>query len=631
MSRRCWLALAPAIAVIAAALTAVPISAGGQTVTLTEAAGGQFPDRAFVLTLPKERPLTASQVRVRENGHGVTGVNVVPAQEANSSQFGVVLVIDASDSMKGKPISGALQAAQQFVGHRSPTQQVAVVTFNKDATVVQPFTTDSQEIVKALAHEPELAYGTHLYDAIDEAASLLHDKGITAGSIVVLSDGADTGSKASASDVSAAAKSAHARIFAIGLRSSHFDPKALQALAAGTAGGFTEATSVADLSQIYDQLGTRLANEYLLTYRSLQDLGTKVKVTVQVAGSSGAATAGYAAPSLAPPVFTSYHKGLGGSFWTSGFTMIVFSVFAIGLLAFCAVILLRPRRRTFQARLAEFVSLATPADGSNLTQTMRDTRPDQEETTLERSRFWQRFTEEVELGGLTMTPTRIAVWTLIATVGLMWLLAVVFNFAALLVGFLVPLIVWSYVRRRAEHTRTQFAEQLPDNLAVLASALRAGHSFVGALSVVVEDAPEPAKSEFSRVVAEEQLGRPLDDALDIVVRRMRNADLGQVALVAALQRQTGGSTAEVLDRVVDTVRERQELRRLVKTLTAAGRMSRWVVTALPLVLLIAIALLNPGYLHPLFTHTSGRVLFGFAAALVIGGSLVIKRIVDIKV
>jgi tight adherence protein B len=149
--------------------------------------------------------------------------------------------------------------------------------------------------------------------------------------------------------------------------------------------------------------------------------------------------------------------------------------------------------------------------------------------------------------------------------------------------------------------------------------------------VVVEDAPEPAKSEFSRVVAEEQLGRPLDDALDIVVRRMRNADLGQVALVAALQRQTGGSTAEVLDRVVDTVRERQELRRLVKTLTAAGRMSRWVVTALPLVLLIAIALLNPGYLHPLFTHTSGRVLFGFAAALVIGGSLVIKRIVDIKV
>jgi tight adherence protein B len=631
VSRRLWLRLAPALAVIAVLLAAAPVSAGDGNLTLTEAAGGPFPDRAFVITLPKERPLTASQVRVRENGHPVTGVNVVPAQSASATQFGVVLVIDASDSMKGKPIDSALGAAQLFVNHRSAAQQVAVVTFNKEPTVVQPFTTDSQEIVKALAHKPELAYGTHLYDAVDEALSLLHDKGITAGSVVVLSDGADTGSDASASDVIATAKAAHARIFAIGLRSRHFDPKTLKALASATAGDFSEANSVADLSQIYDQLGTRLANEYLLTYRSLLDLGTKVKVSVSVVGVPGTAAAGYAAPSLPPPVFTGYHKGLGGTFWTSGFTMIVFSVFAVGLVAFCVAVLVRPRRRTLQGRLAEFVSLASSSDGGTVTQSLRDPGTEEPDSALRRSKFWQRFSEEVELGGIGMTPSRIAMWTLIATVGLMWLVAVVFSFAGFLVGFLVPLGVWSFVRRRAERTRAQFADQLPDNLAVLSSALRAGHSFVGALSVVVEDAPEPAKSEFARVVAEEQLGRPLDDALDIVVKRMNNADLAQVALVAALQRQTGGSTAEVLDRVVETVRERQDLRRLIKTLTAAGRMSRWVVSALPVVLILAITLLNPGYLSPLFDHTSGRVLIGFAAVLVIGGSLVIKRIVDIKV
>jgi tight adherence protein B len=330
-------------------------------------------------------------------------------------------------------------------------------------------------------------------------------------------------------------------------------------------------------------------------------------------------------------VFTGYHKSLGGTFWTSGFTMIVFSVFAVGLVAFCVAVLIRPRRRTLQRRMAEFVSLASSSDGGTVTQSLRDPAPEEPESALQRSKFWQRFSEEVELGGIGMTPSRIAIWTLIAMVGVMWLVSVLFSFAGLLIGFLIPLGVWSFVRRRAERTRAQFADQLPDNLAVLSSALRAGHSFVGALSVVVEDAPEPAKSEFARVVAEEQLGRPLDDALDIVVKRMNNADLGQVALVAALQRQTGGSTAEVLDRVVDTVRERQELRRLIKTLTAAGRMSRWVVSALPVVLIIAITLLNPGYLSPLFDHTSGRVLIGFAAALVIGGSLVIKRIVDIKV
>jgi tight adherence protein B len=213
----------------------------------------------------------------------------------------------------------------------------------------------------------------------------------------------------------------------------------------------------------------------------------------------------------------------------------------------------------------------------------------------------------------------------------MWLLAVFFTFAGLLLGLIVPFTVWGIIRRKVEHKRQQFAEQLPDNLAVLASAIRAGHSFVGALSVVVDDAPEPARSEFRRVVADEQLGRPLEDALEVVVVRMQNRDLEQVALVAVLQRETGGSTAEVLERVVETVRERMELRRLVRTLTAAGRMSRWVVSFLPLVLLLAIWVLNPSYLHPLTSQTSGRVLLVFAALLVICGSLVIKRIVNIKV
>jgi tight adherence protein B len=237
----------------------------------------------------------------------------------------------------------------------------------------------------------------------------------------------------------------------------------------------------------------------------------------------------------------------------------------------------------------------------------------------------------VELSDIKLKPAHIAIWTLLATVIVMWLFAVVFTYAALLLGFLVPLIVWGAIRRKVEHKRKLFAEQLPDNLAVLASAIRAGHSFVGALSVVVDDAPEPARSEFRRVVADEQLGRPLESALEVVVERMQNDDLAQVALVAVLQRETGGSTAEVLDRVVETVRERHELRRLVRTLTAAGRFSRWVVSFLPVALLVIISIIAPSYLKPLFTHTSGRVMLVFAALLVVGGSLVIKKIVDIKV
>jgi tight adherence protein B len=199
-----------------------------------------------------------------------------------------------------------------------------------------------------------------------------------------------------------------------------------------------------------------------------------------------------------------------------------------------------------------------------------------------------------------------------------------------LLGLAVPFGVRTWITRKVAKKRALFAEQLPDNLQVLASALRAGHSLVGALSVVVDDAAEPSRTEFKRVVADEQLGVPLEKALDVVVGRMANNDLEQVGLVAALQRQTGGNMAEVLDRVTETIRERAELRRMVQTLTAQGRMSRWVVSLIPVVLLLAISALNPRYVEPLFTETVGRVLLVFAAVMVVGGSFVIKKIVDIK-
>jgi tight adherence protein B len=150
-------------------------------------------------------------------------------------------------------------------------------------------------------------------------------------------------------------------------------------------------------------------------------------------------------------------------------------------------------------------------------------------------------------------------------------------------------------------------------------------------SVVVEDAPEPSRREFRRLVADEQLGVPLDEGFTTIAARMRNSDLDQVALVAALQRETGANSAEVLDRVADTVRERAALRRLVRTLTAQGRMARWIVSALPVGLLIIISILNPEYMKPLVNRTAGQLMLVVAALMVISGSLVIKRIVNIRV
>jgi tight adherence protein B len=176
-----------------------------------------------------------------------------------------------------------------------------------------------------------------------------------------------------------------------------------------------------------------------------------------------------------------------------------------------------------------------------------------------------------------------------------------------------------------------FADQLPDNLQVIASAMRAGQTFVGALKAVIEDAPEPSQRELRRAVLDEQIGIPLGDALRGVTERMQSEDFHHVAVVATLQRETGGNTAEILELVADTVRERIELRRMVRGLTAQGRLSGGVLSLLPVGLLMLISLLNPAYVHPLFHSTAGLIALGVSIGLVITGGLVIRKIVEIKV
>jgi tight adherence protein B len=313
--------------------------------------------------------------------------------------------------------------------------------------------------------------------------------------------------------------------------------------------------------------------------------------------------------------------------------MLFVAFIAASLVALAVMVVVGARRRgTLRRRMAEFVSLPTPVEEERPAAVLAERVEDETERLLGRTRWWGRFLDELELAAITWSPRRIVLFTFIGTFMSVWLLSVVSGSVLVaLIGLLIPFAIRAVIKRKVERKRRLFAEQLPDNLQVLASALRAGHSFIGALSVVVDDAPEPSRSEFRRVIADEQLGVALEDALHVVVERMNSRELEQVALVAAVQRNSGGNTAEVLDRVTETIRERFELRRTVRTLTAQGRMSRWIVSILPVFLLVVITLINPSYMHVLYSSGGGRIALVFAAAMIVAGSFVIKRIVDIKV
>ena len=283
--------------------------------------------------------------------------------------------------------------------------------------------------------------------------------------------------------------------------------------------------------------------------------------------------------------------------------------------------------------MSDFVHVATDEEARARRAEITTLLARRAERSLGKRQWWREFVEAVDIVGVNVSAATLAIWSILGGLALGLLLTALVGSPLMIIPGLVigPLAVRSYVRALLRRKRNAFAEQLPDNLDVLASALRAGHSLVGALSVAVLDAAEPSKSEFQRVVADEQLGVPLDEALLVTVKRMDNRDLEQVAVVAALQRETGGNSAEVLDRVADNVRARMDVRRLVKTLTAQGRMARWIVSLLPVALFCMIFVLNKNYLRPLWTESVGKIAVGVAIFFIVSGSFLIKRIIQIKV
>jgi tight adherence protein B len=617
-------ALALAVVVVAGAASV----AAAATVQATPASA-RFPFRSYVLTAPPGVTLNAKTLRVTENGVPVSDLTVSSAANAQSGKFGVVLAIDTSDSMAGRPIAAAVDAARVFAAQRPATEAVGIITFNSGVGVPLGLTTKQNDIDAALATTPKLAYGTHIYGAVARALKMIEAAKLTSGTIVLLSDGADTGSRVTAAQAISQARSAHVRVFTIGSRSKVFQPAALRGLAVGTGGAFSTADTSAQLKQVYSGLGNRLSHEYLLQYRSLASPSQQVNVKISIAGAQLPAVDHYTTPPL-PQASLPFHSNLADRLWGSTIAMVAFALICALLLGVGLWALFRPAPRTLQGRVAEFVSLYTPRENAK-----RKSDPSAisgVERSFRRSSRWRRFTDDLEIADIALTPFQILLGTAVLTVLGMFLISAILGstiFAIFALG--IPIFAYNSIKARLARRRRLFSEQLPDTLQVLASALRAGHTLIGALAVVSSEAPEPTRAEMRRVVADEQFGVPLEEALDRVASRMASTEFEQVSVVAGLQREAGGNVAEVLDRVGHSVRERIEVRQLVRSLTAQGRLSRWLLTLLPPGLGVIVAFIDPGYLDPLFHKTSGQVILILAGIMVVAGSLAIKKIVEIEI
>ena len=614
-----------AILIIAVAIAAVTAStaAASSDVQLTPVGRLPFPDRGYLVDLPPGMAVAPGAVVVRENGHRVRDLAITPVQ-VSGIHYGVVLAIDASDSMRGAPLASAVAAGRAFLTHREADEEVGIVAFNNNVRALQTPTSDSGKLDRALANEPEVAFGTRIYDALDRSLAMLDQAKLSTGSIVLLSDGADLGSRADVEHVLNRARAHHVRIFTVGLRSGTFDAQTLGRLAQETGGTYTAAPTSARLKAIYGDLSRRLAGEYLVRYRSDARPHSQVQVAFEIAGASGG-DAHYTAPT--PSGLAPFHRSFFSRLLLSGGASFLLSLLIAALVAIVIVAFVRPRGRGMVDRIGDFAGPGTaPAEAPQERHLQKHLS-----SRLRSGEGWlARFQERLEIARIETPATHILLGTAFATALAMIVLGLISPLFALL-GLLVPVATHSHVSRRLNKVRDEFVDQLAPNLQVLASALRVGHSFSGALAVVVENAHEPSKSELQRVVTDERLGVPVEESIRRVSQRMASRDLDQVALLAELQRTAGGNAAEVLDTVVETLRERADLRRLMQTLTAQGRLARWILTALPVGVAIGMWLLQGDAMRPLLTTSTGQILLVVGTAMVVLGSLVVQRIVEIKV
>ncbi|HUB00899.1 MAG TPA: type II secretion system F family protein [Terracidiphilus sp.] len=242
----------------------------------------------------------------------------------------------------------------------------------------------------------------------------------------------------------------------------------------------------------------------------------------------------------------------------------------------------------------------------------------------------QRF---IEQAGLKWTAgTLLAGSFLLFTVATY---AVYMRFRAILpglgVGLLLGLLPIFFVYRKRARRFGKFEEGLPGSLDMMVSALRAGHSLVAAMGVVAREAADPIGPEFRVCFEEQNFGLEMKDALDNLIKRVPLQDLRITITAIMIQKESGGNLAEVLDKTAYAIRERFRLRREVKTKTAQGRMTGWVLTLLPMVLGVALFFMDPKMMSVLWTNPFGVKMLWGAGIMMVIGALLINHIVNLDV
>jgi tight adherence protein B len=538
----------------------------------------------------------------------------------------MLLAVDNSQSMTGRPLREAKRAAEQFLMGQRRAGATGLVAFGHEALALTRPDESKSEVARTLtALAPDIQTGTSLYDAVELSTARLQRMSNGTRILVLLTDGRDVGSQNSLSDTIAAAQNANIVIYSIAA-GTRADTQPLAALASATGGRLFNAADATKLRAAYRTLSRELDRTWQLSYLSNARPGDRIRLAVRSAGASATTT-------LRIPEGGDDGGLIPASIARSSIAPLIVIALAALLFGAAGAVVLRRRRKSELSRLLEAYGKTTdPTEDDEDRRGRFESLLDWTESSMDDLPGSKRLGGALERSGLRLRIGHVPylgfgaalvlgiLGTIIGAPSLLVLLL-------MMVGFLSPLPALKI----AGHKRTKaFDRQLPDVLATIASTLRAGHGLRMALKAIVDDGAPPASEEFARVLGEEKLGRPLDQAIDAMCKRIGSPDLEYVATAVNVQSQAGGSLAGLFDTLSETVRERQRHARKVRALTALGRISAIVLVLMPVGLGALMTLISPSYMGPLYTTTGGHILMALCLTSIAIGGLLLKRIVSVR-
>jgi tight adherence protein B len=205
-----------------------------------------------------------------------------------------------------------------------------------------------------------------------------------------------------------------------------------------------------------------------------------------------------------------------------------------------------------------------------------------------------------------------------------------YTYLGIAAGLVFGVLPYVYVRMARTRRFLKFEEQFPESIELLARALRAGHAFPTGLQMVAEEIPDPVGAEFKLVYDRQNFGMSLNDALKGLAERVPILDAKFFATAVMTQRETGGNLSEVLDNLAAVIRERFKVKRQVRVVTAHGRITGWILSALPPALALILSFVAPTHMQTMFTDPLGIQMLAVGGTMQILGTLIIRKLVNIR-